>query len=119
MTQQNETGRGTPAAGLKSLRLAQLVLMSTSLVSGRNRKPTIRLMTATPIGYQLAVGRRHPVVRFDPLLGIDPRLELGGTRGVLKGAILAFRNIERLRVHSRLPLAIQYITQISMKNTFL
>ena len=29
----------------------QVLVMSTSLVSGRNRKPITRLMTATPIGY--------------------------------------------------------------------
>jgi len=40
---------------------------------------------------RLAIGRRHPVVRLDPLVGIDARLELGGACGVLDVAILRRR----------------------------
>src|SRR5207253_1045169 len=53
---------------------------------------------------RLAVGRRHPVVRLDALLGIDARLKLRGSRGVLNVAVFAIRRIERLRVHGGPPL---------------
>jgi hypothetical protein len=55
-TAENEAGRGAIRGRLVVQLLLsrddQFVLMSTSLVSGRNRKPTTRLMAAMMIGYQ-------------------------------------------------------------------
>ena len=52
---------------------------------------------------RLAIGRGHPVVRLDALLGIDARLKLRGARGVLDVAVFGIRRVERLRVHGRPP----------------
>ncbi|MGY4426876.1 hypothetical protein ACVWY2_009325 [Bradyrhizobium sp. JR6.1] len=40
-------------------------------------------------GQRLAIGRGHPVVRLDPLVGIDAGLELTGTGDILDAAIVA------------------------------
>ena len=40
-------------------------------------------------GQRLAVGRGHPVVRLDALVGIDAGLELSGTGNILDAAIVA------------------------------
>src|SRR5262245_10834634 len=52
---------------------------------------------------RLAVGGRHPVVRLDPLLGIDARLKLRSPFGVLNMAVFAVGRIERLRIHGGPP----------------
>src|SRR5207244_1530017 len=52
---------------------------------------------------RFAIGRRHPVVRLDPLVGIDARLELRRPRGILDAGGFAVGCVERLRVHGRPP----------------
>ena len=42
-------------------------------------------------GQRLAVGRGHPVVRLDAIVGVDARLELRGAAGVLDGAVFGVR----------------------------
>ena len=70
---------------------------------------------------RLAIRRRHPVVGFDAIIGIDPCLEMRGALRVLDMNNFSFRCIERLGVHRRfLPGdGIQYITRITLSKLFL
>jgi hypothetical protein len=65
-------------------------------------------------GQRLAIGRRHPVIRLDALVGIDARLKLRRSFRVLDVAIFGISSVERLRVHGRPPECcwIQHISKI-------
>ncbi|MFK4569166.1 hypothetical protein ABIF94_000602 [Bradyrhizobium ottawaense] len=52
---------------------------------------------------RLAIGRRHPVVRLDALLGIDAGLELRSLGCVLKTAVVGLGRIQRLGIHAHPP----------------
>ena len=53
-------------------------------------------------GEGAAVGSRHPGVRLDTLLGVDPRLEAGGEFGIFQGLHFV-GGVQGLRVHGSLP----------------
>ena len=52
---------------------------------------------------RLAIGRGHPVVRLDAVVGVDARLKLRRATGVLESAVFGIGRVERLRVHGRSP----------------
>ncbi|MEY9108564.1 hypothetical protein ABH999_004760 [Bradyrhizobium yuanmingense] len=54
-------------------------------------------------GERLAIGRRHPIVRLDALLGIDAGLELRSFACVLEIAISGLGRVQRLGVHAHPP----------------